>query len=204
MTCSEFQQQLPDLLDGGLNGLQPHLHECPACASLVADLRSISQQAASLRAADEPSPRVWNSLEIELRREGLIRSQPVPQPAANYLPSFARRWGVAGWLVPVAAMVLAAAFFVTNPLHRPRVIVVSHPEAPISDDDQRWLSAVQAQAPLMTAAYKTDLDDVNDYIRDAEAMAKQYPNNEEAQRALRDAYEQKSMLYDLALNHSLR
>jgi hypothetical protein len=74
----------------------------------------------------------------------------------------------------------------------------------MSDEDQQVLSAVAQRSPMMTAAYETNLHNVNEYIRDAQATVDAYPNDEEAQRSLMDAYEQKSMLYDLALDHSLQ
>lgn len=205
MKCSEFEQGLPEFLEQGGTNLQAHLNECATCAALVSDLKAISIQARSLQELDEPSARVWNAIEIELRREGLIRPQPAPRPAGFSLPSLIHRWGRAAWLVPAAAAVLVGAFLLGNPLHTgTRVLTVTHPVAPMSDEDQQLLSAVSARAPMMTADYKTGLDDVNAYIRDAQATADQNPNDEEAQRALMDAYEQKSMLYELALDHSLQ
>jgi len=72
--CAEFQAVLPDLLeDGGGADQRTHLALCPACSELVSEINIISRQAPLLRASDEPSPRVWNSIEIALRQEGLIR-----------------------------------------------------------------------------------------------------------------------------------
>ena len=205
MKCSEFERALPDFLEDGEPSLQNHLKECAACAALVSDLRIIREQAQYLRELDEPSVRVWNSIEIELRREGLIRPQPVPVHSGFSLPSLIHRWGRAAWLVPAAAAVLVGVFFVGNLTRssQPRVLTVS-PSVTMTDDDQQMLSAVSARAPMMMADYKTNLENVNAYIRDAQTMADQNPNDEEAQRALMDAYEQKSMLYDIALDHSLQ
>ena len=74
----------------------------------------------------------------------------------------------------------------------------------MSDEDQQVLSAVAQHAPMMTAAYETNLHDVNDYIRDAQATVDANPNDEEARHALMDAYEQKSMLYNMAMDRSLQ
>jgi hypothetical protein len=43
---------------------------------------------------------------------------------------------------------------------------------------------------------------VNAYIEDAEASAKQNPTDEEAQQSLMNAYEQRSMVYEMALDRS--
>jgi len=44
---------------------------------------------------------------------------------------------------------------------------------------------------------------VNEYIRDAEESAQADPNDEEAQQSLMDAYEQRAMVYDMALDRSM-
>src|SRR5438034_10931245 len=77
MNCAEFQRVLPETIEGGGSAEhQAHLISCPQCSGLVSDLNAISKTARLLRASEEPSPRVWNSIEISLRREGLIR-QPL-------------------------------------------------------------------------------------------------------------------------------
>src|SRR5437879_12218937 len=74
MNCAEFQRVLPETIEaGGSAEHQAHLISCPQCSGLVSDLNAISKTARLLRASEEPSPRVWNSIEISLRREGLIR-----------------------------------------------------------------------------------------------------------------------------------
>ena len=59
------------------------------------------------------------------------------------------------------------------------------------------------RAPMMRAAYESNLKDVNNYIRDAQESVNADPNDEEAQQALMDAYGQKSMIYEMALDRSL-
>jgi len=121
MTCAEFQQVLPEMLEGDRNTEHAaHLASCSACSDLISDLKAISEAARQLRALDEPSPRVWNSLEIELRREGLIR-QPQREPAL--VPSRARRpWA---WMVPVAAVLLQPSRFCRLRMYRPRIVVTT-------------------------------------------------------------------------------
>ncbi|HSS96995.1 MAG TPA: hypothetical protein VLK33_08195, partial [Terriglobales bacterium] len=99
MRCREFQEILPEIIDGGQTTEQEmHWKSCHECSELVADLTLISKQATMLRAADTPSPRVWNSIAITLREEGLIHAGS----GLAVVPSPTRRWSLR-WLVPVAA-----------------------------------------------------------------------------------------------------
>ena len=74
MNCTEFQEFLPEVFEGGRTAEQEsHLKSCPVCSSLVADLELIAREARQLQEVAEPNPRVWNSIEITLRQEGIIR-----------------------------------------------------------------------------------------------------------------------------------
>lgn len=118
MTCAEFEAVLPDLLEGGGTGEQrAHLTVCAGCSELVSEIDFISQQARMLRASDEPSPRVWNSIEIALRQEGLIREPGMA--AGPGTPRPFRQWMLA-WLLPTTA-----AFLLTFGLLR-----LQHPASP--------------------------------------------------------------------------
>ena len=218
MTCAEFQAVLPDLLEGaGTADQRAHLTLCPACSELVSDINVISQQAGFLRASDDPSPRVWASIEIALRQEGLIREpglELVP-PSTNSL----RHWTVA-WLLPATA-----AFLVTfgvlryeRPATPPQsaaqsaavpagsALSAASQLASIQADaneDKQLLEEVGSRSPTMRASYEKELRHVNEYIRDAEKSAKAHPEDEEAQQYLMNAYEQKAMVYELAVDRSL-
>lgn len=208
MTCAEFQRELPDLVDEGGNlELQAHLKGCANCSGLAASLQSIAREARMLQASQEPSPRVWNSLEIALRREGLIH-EPRPQGHRLVLPSLTRRWGMAAWLVPAAAALLVGAAILLYQRPNTRQVALSASQSPImavSGDlnDEQLLQEVSTRAPMMRAAYESNLRDVNAYIRDAQASVNADPNDEEAQQALMDAYGQRSMIYEMALDRSL-
>jgi hypothetical protein len=74
MTCAEFQQSLPYIIDGGgTEEEQQHLASCHVCSDLVADLRYIAEAAKLLVPMEDPSPRVWNNIEKGLEQEGLAR-----------------------------------------------------------------------------------------------------------------------------------
>ena len=216
MTCAEFEVVLPELLEGGGTTEQrDHLTLCTACSGLVSDINTISEQARLLRASDEPSPRVWNSIEIALRQEGLIR-EPGADPAQESRKGL-RHWTVA-WLLPASA-----AFLLTLGLLHYQRPATSHqiavnsgtasvaPVAALSsnavsadgNEDRQLLEAVGTRSPAMRASYETDLKHVNEYIRDAERSAKANPDDEEAQEYLMNAYEQKAMVYQLAMDRSL-
>jgi hypothetical protein len=209
MTCAEFQHQLPDLLDeGGSPALQAHLKGCASCSEIATSLQTIIDEAKTLQSAYEPSPRVWNSIEIALRKEGLIR-QPQSRSHRFVLPSLIRRRGTAAWLVPAAAAVLvAAAVFLYRPTTtsreqakdsiRPAITV-----ATTDPNDEQLLKEVAMRSPTMRETYESNLKDVNAYIQDAQDSVNADPNDEEAQQALMDAYGQKSMIYEMALDRSL-
>jgi hypothetical protein len=210
MNCTEFHKLLPEVIGNPrTNDQEAHLQTCSECAGLVSDLDAIADGARLLQASEEPSPRVWQSIEIALRREGLIRE---PQPRLAVVPSVSRSWSLA-WLAPVAAAVLVGSAILgyVSVGHRPtkhakEVAVVaknSPAEAPRNADDEQVLALVSSQMPSMRAAYEADLQNVNSYIRDAEQSVRSNPNDEEARLHLMDAYEEKSMVYEMAMDRSL-
>lgn len=202
MNCVEFERVL---LEGEHTPeQQAHLDSCPACSNLLADFDLISSRAKLLLASDDPSPAVWNALEAKLRREGLIRSTESRQVAG--IDFFRRRRSA--WLVPVAAMLALVAVV---RLHRPagagdnapiakQVTTKAPVAAKVSPDDQQMLNTVASRPPAQLAKYRADLDDANAFIRDAEQAVKSDPNDVYRQQMLINAYEQKQMLYDLAVD----
>jgi hypothetical protein len=70
MTCEEFQQQLPELFESGVDlESAPHLRTCENCAALVRDLRYIADQAKLLLPIKDPSPAVWQKIRTALDKE---------------------------------------------------------------------------------------------------------------------------------------
>jgi hypothetical protein len=168
-------------------------------------LNQIVAAASQLQAADEPSPRVWNSIEFALRREGLIRPQ---RAGLSLVPSFSTRWGAARWLVPAAAMLLLAVGIylrresLPGPVAQqvPIVVPVANP-SDLNDND--LMQEVSDNAPEMKTQYEENLRQVNESIRDAQGVVDESPNDEDARRSLMDAYQQKSMLFEMAMDRSL-
>jgi|KBSMisStandDraft_5_1062788.scaffolds.fasta_scaffold01777_15 hypothetical protein len=213
MTCADFEKILPDVVEGVRSiDQESHLKSCPSCLDLVADLELIFREARQLEGLYEPSPRVWNSIEATLRQEGIIRA---PKPAL--VPPFRRPWASAWIMAPaVAVILLAVGLFYQRQSHLQTATnsgeVISatlraddnSPARPRVEgkEDHGLLEAVSFPTPAVRATYEANLKDVNAYIEDAEASARQNPTDEEAQQSLMNAYEQKSMVYEMALDRS--
>lgn len=209
MTCVELQESLTENENATSTAQRAHLRDCPECAALVAELLVIACAAGELREAHEPSPRVWNSIQLALKQEGLIRPQ---RSGLSLLPSFASSWGWARWALPVAALLLiTVGLIVRHPAPSGPVVinnqpVMSAPDAELqiaglNDDD--LMQEVAQQAPALKAEYNESLRHVNQYIQDAKDVVAANPNDEEARRSLMEAYQEKAMLFELALDRSL-
>jgi hypothetical protein len=158
---------------------------------------------------------VWNSIEIALRQEGLIRPQ---YGHRSPLPSASSRWSWARWFVPVAAVLAVAVGLRVHQQMQsrsvasaPRAVYEAAPGVTIASlndagaglNDEDLLQEVSAQAPAMQAQYTENLRRVNEYIHDAQGFADANPNDDEARRSLLEAYQQKAMLFELAMDRSL-
>jgi hypothetical protein len=206
MNCVELQASLAEIESARSVEQRNHLKTCPDCSALVAELDFIIAAAGDLRAADEPSPRVWNSIEIALRQEGLIRPQRANR---SLLPSFSSRWAWTRWMVPAAAaaLMLLAIYIRQN---SPAPVANSSTLAPVVSDsavaglnDDDLLQEVAQLSPAMQAEYTDNLRNVNEYIRDAKDVVAANPNDEEARRSLMEAYQEKAILFELAMDRSL-
>jgi len=208
MNCVELQASLAEIEDVRSADQRAHLKTCPECSSLVAELNLIASTAIELRAAQEPSPRVWNSIEIALRQEGLIRPQ---RASRSLLPSFNSPWAWARWMVPAAAVLLITVGVYVRPHSVSQQFVRDvAPTAAVSDlaiaglNDDDLLQEVAQLSPAMQAQYTDNLRHVNEYIQDAQIVVADNPNDEEARRSLMEAYQEKAMLFDLAMDRSLQ
>jgi hypothetical protein len=145
-----------------------------------------------------------------LREEGLIRPQ---KSGHSLLPAFGSSWGWARWLAPAAALFLITAGIYVRQYtgtHTDRIdqSQVTHQE-PVSEaaiiglNDADLLDAIAQQTPAMKAEYTDNLQRVNEYIKDAKSDVDADPNDQEARRSLMEAYQEKAMLFELALDRSL-
>jgi len=266
MTCSDVERVLPELIDGVPDGalqtdFKTHLKACSACSELVSDLKLISSEARQLAATEEPAPRVWARIAVELRAEGVIHepeSEPTSAPTSALtsalnrpvlvpVPASPRRRWSAWWLAPVAAALLAAGSYVVSHRSAPQVAKQQAPVAPAtspaavtpaadrssvstpapqqlaqqkpakpikitepaaghavepeqSAEDQQFLSEVSTRAPSMRATYESQLRAVNADIRETQAYVDRNPEDADARQHLMDAYQQKALLYQIALD----
>ena len=69
-----------------------------------------------------------------------------------------------------------------------------------SAEDQQFLSEVSTRAPSMRATYENQLRAVNADIRETQAYVDQNPEDADARQHLMDAYQQKALLYQIALD----
>jgi hypothetical protein len=209
MTCQEFQRVLLELEGDRSFEADEHLRMCSRCWDLVSDLDAIKQQARLLQASDEPSPRVWNSIEITLRQEGLIRESQLDRPAR-----LGEGWRLR-WLAPVAAALLLVTGFVLRQqrgaLSQPpartvpssALVAANSSAGAAAGDEDQLLSIVATRAPGLRAGYASNLQAVDAYIRDAESSARENPNDQIAQQYLTNAYEQRAMVYEIGMARSL-
>src|ERR1700731_42212 len=205
MNCVELQNSLAEVEDGSPVEQGAHLLDCPACFALVKELDLIIEAAGRLREADEPDPRVWKSIAIAMREEGLVRPQRTARPAAT---SFGERWGAARWLVPAAAMLLLALGLYVKQQSAPRATaqqtLVVAPVLKSPDlDDKDLMEEVADTSPAMKGQYEDNLQRVNQSIREAQGLVDESPNDEDARRSLMDAYHQKAMLFQMAMDRPL-
>ncbi len=203
MNCVELQQSLAEVEDASTAEQRAHLRTCPACSALLKELNLIVAAAGDLRSADEPSPRVWNSIEAALRREGLIRPS---RPALA--PSFISRWGAIGWLAPAAAMLLLSFALYVRHQSPPKVTArpasLSEPAVYAADlNDEDLLQEIADNSPAMKTQFEENLRRVNESIQDAQGWVQESPDDAEARRLLMDAYQQKSMLFEMAMDRTL-
>jgi hypothetical protein len=81
---------------------------------------------------------------------------------------------------------------------------VAVPAANSSDlNDADLMQEVVDNEPAMKTQYAENLRQVNESIRDAQGVVDESPNDEDARRSLMDAYQQKSMLFQMAMDRSL-
>jgi Putative zinc-finger len=80
------------------------------------------------------------------------------------------------------------------PMEKPQV------ESASSADDQQFLSEVSTRAPSMRANYENQLQALNADIRETQEYVDRNPADADARQHLMEAYEQKALLYQMALD----
>jgi hypothetical protein len=206
MNCVELQASLVEIEDGRSAAQRDHLKNCSDCSALLTELTLISSAAIELRAADEPGPHIWKSIESKLREEGVIRPQRANR---SLVPSLGSRWGWVRWMAPAAAaLLITVGLYVrqhslAHQLARDSASIAASDVAVAGLNDDDLLLEVAQLSPAMQAQYADNLRRVNEYIQDAKSAVAANPDDDEARRTLMEAYQQKAMLFELAMDRSL-
>jgi len=207
LNCEQFEELLPEVVDGGTwnSEQRTHAQGCAKCSSLVEDLRQIAQEAPELAAMHEPSPRVWEEIRKSLLAEGIIRPQAKPGRLMDFF--FSPRWRPA--LVPLGAMAALVIVFVayksdSSPSNTAQIApMVDAPKvAVLDDDDVQLLDEISIRTPALRATFEDNLRNANAYIQDAKETVAKSPDNDQAQEDLIHAYNEKAMVYEMAIGHS--
>lgn len=209
MTCIEFQDILPEMIDGEADAEHAaHLKSCSHCTELVSDLRAIASGAKLLCADTEPSPRVWANIQRTLEEEGIIHT--ASQPGRVMLFPARHRWLSPAWLTGVTAIALIAvgSFFFVNHRGTDRnsqsvaAIPTGQSPALTADTSADDVELLGQMSPAVRASYADNLQTVNAFIRDAENSVAQNPDDDDARHFLMEAYQQRAMVYALAMDRS--
>ena len=210
MNCQQFQEVLPYIIEsGGKPEEEEHLKSCAACTSLVQDLLYIAEQAKLLLPMHDPNPRVWNNIEQSLHREGLLpEGRMSRQGHITKTSTQTKSWTTLGWAMALTVAIIFAVVLVN---YQPRQLrqsqlssqnTVADP-AQASADDQQLIAQVSQVDPTARRAYESSLREVNSYIADAREAAQRDPKDPAAEELMMDAYQQKAMLYEMAIARSL-
>jgi hypothetical protein len=78
--------------------------------------------------------------------------------------------------------------------------IPTEPASEASAEDQQFLSVVSTRAPSMRATYENQLQAVNSNIREVQQYLHRNPADSDARQQLMDAYQQKALLYQIALD----
>jgi hypothetical protein len=83
---------------------------------------------------------------------------------------------------------------------QPNVTAQAAAEPEPSADDRQFLSVVSTRAPSMRVTYENQLKAVNADILETQAYVNRNPKDADARQHLMDAYQQKALLYQIALD----
>lgn len=176
-----------------------HLVSCPACQSLVADLRDLVAAAHTLPAEVEPPSRVWVSLSAQLAAEGVIKS-----PAA-------RDAGRLSWWHGIAELFRGRAFATASVgllIVGAGILQIEQPAVEISESQNPYAESARAlteqenglvnmqlaSTSTVDASLRQNLTAVDDFIADCERRLQAEPQDELAREYLFGAYRQKAQL----------
>ena len=126
-----------------------------------------------------------------------VRYQPAPQVAQQVQPVPAPAVPAPASHAPATVAQAPATKVSPQQKTNPRTEVAEVP----SLEDQQFLSEVSTRDPGMRVTFENQLRAVNAYIREVQAYLDRNPGDEDARQHLMEAYRQKAMLYQMALEH---
>jgi len=208
--CAAFLQFSERWMEGERDGVAAaHLQSCTNCSALVADLEAISVSAPAL-AEVEPPARVWVSLRNQLEVAGLVQEPAEAAAAVQAEPRPSLFFGLRPVLATalLAVLVLFSGFYANQGGEISRSTGSPRTLAQGPSDGREVLKELEAFAPLaaaalpevhehdplVRAAYKQNLQIIDNAIAMCEKTVKQDPRNEAAADYLRAAYQQKADL----------
>jgi hypothetical protein len=143
LNCDGFQQLLPEYLEEGLGDsaladAELHLASCAECRELVADLREIARQAASLPVL-VPSRELWPEIEA--------RTQPrvLPLVSRPVVPASWSRWRLGAIAAGLMAITALTTWQLTRRTGQTAATVATTPQ-PVAP------AVVESVAPVPTTA----------------------------------------------------
>ncbi|MBV9609545.1 MAG: hypothetical protein JO187_08300, partial [Acidobacteria bacterium] len=74
---------------------------------------------------------------------------------------------------------------------------------PDADDDAKLIAQLQKSAPALASTYDENLKSVNSYIAAVRARLRDNPGDDQAREYLMRAYDQKAMLYAMAMERTV-
>ncbi|HEY8551489.1 MAG TPA: zf-HC2 domain-containing protein [Vicinamibacterales bacterium] len=231
MTCSEWADRLPDLLEGrldeaGREALEAHAAACPSCGPILVDLRRVQELSRTLERHSPPRGS-WNRLAVRLRAD------PQFQRAASPRLDGGRSGFSLTWLGLAAALLLtltATLVFLQRQAATPASSVASAPagnaetapsvesveqelqlaarhyEKAISDLERIANAGDSPLDPELMAELKANLAVIDRAIGDSRTALRAQPGNTVAQESLFDAFRRKvALLQDtIALMNEMR
>jgi len=210
MLCHEFEiafeQSDSRLPDGAL----AHLEDCANCRAFVSDLELIRSTARNLAIpALEPPESVWLSIRSHLVQEGLIRQPELVAQSSwsDQLFAWLRHPIVAGAYAAIALIAISLLWTGSpNSIPAPASNAAT---ASLTPDISNKLDAVETAAMKQLDPNKSDADAslkrglavVDKFIAMCEKTVRENPQDESAREYLYGAYQQKSELLAMAVEH---
>lgn len=218
MSCDQYHDALADLVDGGLDAdgrrvLDRHLSTCADCRALVADLRRISQTAATLDRLN-PEPAVWTRIADGLRAEdksprhqtrswrvGLAAAATILLAAAGGL--LLKTWPADQTLQPMAgagtqpATVAGRSVLTAKDVQSVEIelrLAAEHYEKAIAGLEAITKTEQTTLDPQLAATLQKNLAVIDQAIGESRAALREQPASRPAQESLFEAFRNKVTL----------